>query len=224
MKLNFRLNKIGIIPVLFLLVTSISLTSCYTDYGLTSSDHDVIITQYEKTTDFSKYKTYAIVDTVYHLTGDADEPDSEYLSRAHDTFIIKTITDNMNALGYTQVLNPTDASEIDVLVYVAAQGTKVDQYYYGGWWGGGFYPGWGWGYPGYGWGYPGYVGTTTYYVGTLFINYVDVDNIEDQTIDVEWHAILNGLLNNDTYTVTQRRLADRINKAFNQSPYLTVTQ
>ena len=223
MKLNFRLSKIGIIPILFLLVTSISLTSCYTDYGLTSSDHDVIITQYEKTTDFSKYKTYAIVDSVYHLTGDVDEPDSEYLSRKNDTFILKTVSDNMEALGYTLVTNPESPDSIDVIVYVAAKGSKVDQYYYGGWWGGGYYPGWGWGYPGYGWGYPGYVGSTTYYVGTLFINYVDVDNIEDQTIDVEWHAILNGLLNNDSYTSTQHRLADRINKAFEQSPYLQVS-
>lgn len=223
MKLKFRLNKIGIIPILFLFITSLSLTSCYTDYGLTSSDHDIIVTQYEKTTDFSKYKTFAIVDSVYHLTGDTTKPDSEYLSRAHDDFIISTITNNMNALGYTQVLNPSDASEIDVLVYVAAQGTKVDQYYYGGWWGGGYYPGWGWGYPGYGWGYPGYVGSTTYYVGTLFINYVDVDNINNPIVDVEWHAILNGLLNSDSYTVTQNRLSDRINKAFEQSPYLEVS-
>ncbi len=223
MKLKFRLNKIGIIPILFLFITSLTLTSCYTDYGLTSSDHDVIVTQYEKTTDFSKYKTFAIVDSVYHLTGDTTKPDSEYLSRAHDDFIINTITKNMTDLGYTQVVNPSDASEIDVLVYVAAQGTKVDQYYYGGWWGGGYYPGWGWGYPGYGWGYPGYVGSTTYYVGTLFINYVDVDNINNPIVDVEWHAILNGLLNSDSYTITQNRLSDRINKAFEQSPYLEVS-
>ncbi len=225
MKLNFKTNKIGIIPLLFASLLSLSLTSCYSDYGLSSADHDVIITQYEKSTDFSKYKTYAIVDSVYHLTGDTTKPDSEYLSRKHDAFIIKTVTENMNALGYTQVLNPTDPNQIDVVLYVAALGSKVDQYYYGGgWWGGGYYPGWGWGggyYPG--WGYPGYVGKTTYYVGTLFINYVDTDNIRNSTIDVEWYAILNGLLNNDSYTVTQNRLKDRIDKAFNQSPYLQVS-
>ena len=216
MKLNFRLSKIGIIPVLFLLVTSLSLTSCYPDYGLSSSDHDVVITQYEKSTDFSQYKTFAIADSVFHLTEDGE--DSEYISRKHDNFIINTVRDNMLDLGYTQVLNPTSPDDVDVVVYVAAQGSKVDQYYYGGYWGG--YPGWGWGYPGYGWGYPGYVGSTTYYVGTLFINYVDTDNFGDDTVDVEWHAILNGLLNNDSYTVTENRLADRINKAFEQSPYL----
>ncbi|MCF6270250.1 MAG: DUF4136 domain-containing protein [Melioribacteraceae bacterium] len=221
MRLNSKINRIGIIPILFLLLT---LTSCYSDYGLSSADHDVIITQYEKSTDFSKYKTYAIVDSVYHITGDTTKPDSEYLGRKHDAFILKTVADNMNALGYTQVLNPTDASQIDVVIYVAAQGTKVDQYYYGGGWGGGYYPGWGWGggyYPG--WGYPGYVGKATYYVGTLFINYVDVDNIDNATIDVEWYAILNGLLNNDSYAVSQNRLEDRINKAFEQSPYLQVS-
>ncbi len=220
MKLNFRINRIGIIPILFLLVTSLSLTSCYSDYGLTSSDHDVIITQYEKTTDFSKYKTFAIIDSVFHLTGDTTEPDSKYLNRGHDDFIINTIAENMKNLGYGQITDTLLVDSVDVVIYVAAQGTKVDQYYYGGWYGG-YYPGWG--YPGYGWGYPGYVGSTTYYVGTLFINYVDVDNIGDSTIDVEWHAIFNGLLNNDSYSVTENRLADRINTAFNQSPYLEVS-
>lgn len=222
----FKLDKIGITklaPILLLVMSSFFMTSCYSDYGLSSSDHDVIVTQYDKTTDFSKYKTFAIVDSVYHLTGDTTKPDSEYLSRQHDSFIIQTVTKNLVDLGYTQVLKPADASEIDVLVYVSANGTKVDQYYYGGWWGGGYYPGWGWGYPGWGWGYPGYVGSSTYYVGTLFINYVDVDNIGNTTVDVEWYAILNGLLNSDSYKVTQSRLEERINTAFNQSPYLEVS-
>ena len=219
MKLDFRLNKIGIISILFLLVTSISLTSCYTDYGLTSSDHDVVITQYEKTTDFAKYEYFAIIDSVFHLTEDGE--DSEYLSRIHDPFIINTIVENMENLGYKRITDTLLIDSVDVVISVAAQGSKVDQYYYGGWWGG-YYPGWG--YPGYGWGYPGYVGSTTYYVGTLFINYVDADNFGDDTVDVEWYAIFNGLLNNDTYTVTQNRLKSRIDIAFNQSPYLTVTQ
>jgi len=222
MKFNLKKNKIGIIPVLFLLVTTLSLTSCYPDYGLASSDHDVIVTQYDKTTNFSEYKTFALVDSVFHLTGDS--LDSEYLSRKHDNLIIKTIKDNMLALGYSQILSPSSPDSVDVVVYVAAQGSKVDQYYYyGGYWG---YPGyWGWGgySSSYYWGYPGYpsyVGSTTYYVGSLFINYVDTDNFGDETVDVEWHAIFNGLLNNDSYTVTENRIADRINKAFEQSPYL----
>lgn len=218
MKLNFKKNKIGIISVLFLLITSLSLTSCYNDYGLTSSDHDVVITQYEKSTNFSKYKTFAVIDSVYHLTGDSSQSDSKYLGRAHDDFIIQTIISNMKNLGYTEVIDPQNKSEIDVVLYVAAQGSKVDQYYYGSWWGGGY-----WGYPGWGWGYPGYVGKTTYYIGTLFINYVDVDNIGNSTVDVEWHAILNGLLNNDSFSITQNRLEDKISKAFEQSPYLQVS-
>ncbi len=213
----FKLNKIGFTSVLFLVAT-LFLTSCYSDYGLSSSDHDVVITQYDKTTDFTKYKTFAIIDSVFHLTGDT--LDSEYLNRDHDNYIIATITENMKDLGYKQITDTLLVDSVDVVIYVAAQGTKVDQYYYGGWYGG-YYPGWG--YPGYGWGYPGYVGSTTYYVGTLFINYVDVNNIGSSTVDVEWHAILNGLLNSDSYTVTQNRLADRINTAFNQSPYLEVS-
>ncbi len=214
----FRFNKKRFTFVLFL-VTALLLTSCYNDYGLSSSDHDVIITQYNKTTDFTKYKTFAIIDSVFHLTGDTTKPDSKYLNRKHDKFIVKTISENMKNLGYTQITDTLLVDSVDVVIYIAAQGTKVDQYYYGGWYDG-YYPGWG--YPGYGWGYPGYVESTTYYVGTLFINYVDVNNIGNSKIKVEWNAILNGLLNNDSYTVTENRLKSKIDQAFNQSPYLTV--
>ncbi len=220
---KLKLNKIGLVSILFL-ATTIFLTSCYSDYGLSNSDHDVVITQYRKTSDFSKYKTFAIIDSVFHLTGDTLKPDSEYLSRKYDNTIIKITTDNMIALGHTQVLNPPSPDSVDIVIYIAAKGTKVDQYYTGSWWGGGYYPDWGWGggyYPG--WGYPGYVGKTTYYVGTLFINYVDVSKtVANSTITVEWHAILNGLLNSDSYSVTENRLEKQINQAFNQSAYLTV--
>jgi len=76
---------------ILMVITSVFLTSCYSDYGLTSSDYDVVITQYNKQTDFSKYKKYAIVDSVFHLTGDSTKPDSEYLSRAYDDFIIRAL-------------------------------------------------------------------------------------------------------------------------------------
>jgi hypothetical protein len=226
MKFTSLSKRNNLIRVIILLVASLLLTSCYSDYGLSSSDTDLVITQYQKTTDFSKFKTFAIVDSVYHLTGDPDEPDSEYLSRKNDAFILRTIVDNMKALGYTQVETPNSPDDIDVVIFVSAQGTKVDQYYTGGWWGGGYYPGWGWGYPGWGWGYPGYVGKTTYYVGTLFINYVDVNKIGDdvENVPVEWNATLNGLLDNASTTASQARLKDGIDEAFNQSSsYLSVS-
>jgi hypothetical protein len=220
MKRLIEQGKNGAKAVLFLLIVTGFLTSCYTDYGLSSQDHDLVITQYNKKTNFSKYKKYAIIDSVFHITGDTSKPNSEYLSRAYDDFIINTIKNNMNSLGYTEVVNPKDTNDVDIVLYVAALGTKVEQYYYGGWWGG--YPCCGWGYyPPY-WGYPGYVGTSTYYVGSLFINYVDVANITHPTVDVEWHAILNGLLDNSSHTITQNRLKEKIDQAFDQSPYLSV--
>lgn len=223
MKIDFMFARAKTLVLVALLPLTIILTSCYSDYGLATSDYDVVVTQYNKTTDYSSYKSFAIVDSVYHLTGDSTKPDSPYLSRKHDAFVLQTIANNMKELGYTEVVNPSSPSDVDVVLFVAAQGDKVDQYYYGGWWGGGYYPGWGWG-GGYapGWGYPGYVGRTTYYVGTVFINYVDAKNIGEETIEVEWNAILNGLLNNDSYTVTQHRLEEKINAAFNQSQYLQV--
>lgn len=197
------------------------ITSCYTDYGLTSSDYDVVVTRYDKETDFSSLKTFSLVDSVFHITGDSTESDSEFLSRDNDALIISTIRQNMLDYGYTEILEPSDQNKPAVVIVIQALGTKVDQYYYYGYPGWG-YPGWGWGYPG--WGYPGYyppyAGKSTYYVGTLFIDYFDVAASENQKDNVvPWYATINGLLNSGQ---TEQRLVNTINQAFVQSPYLDI--
>ena len=48
--------KLLLILVLFA-VTSVLLTSCYPDYGLTSSDYDIVATFKEDANDFQAYKT-----------------------------------------------------------------------------------------------------------------------------------------------------------------------
>ncbi len=222
MKTDFmKKNKIWqrYLPILFLFILTISLTSCYTDYGLTSADYDIVLTKYDKTTDFSAFKTFSLVDSVFHITGDEDEPDSDLLSREYDNLVISTIRTNMLNLGYTEITEPTDQNKPDVVVVIQALGTQVDQYYTGG-----YYPGWG--YPGWGgwWGgyYPPYVGKTTYYVGTLYIDYFDVAASEADPNDylvAPWYATLNGLLNSGG---TEARLASSIDQAFEQSPYLEI--
>ncbi len=215
MKTNLKKkNKIWqkYLPILFLFGLMINLTSCYTDYGLTSADYDIVLTKYVKTTDFQSLKTFSLVDSVFHITGDEDEPDSELLSRQYDRLIISTIRTNMLDLGYTEIVDPTDQNKPAVVIAIQALGTQVDQYYTGG-----YYPGWGWG--GY-WGgyYPPYVGKTTYYVGTIYIDYFDVAASEINLV-APWYATINGLLN---VGGTESRITNSINQAFNQSPYLEI--
>ena len=225
MKTNFlKKNKIWqkYLPILFLFILTINLTSCYTDYGLTSADYDVVLTKWDKTTKFDTLKTFAVVDSVFHIVGDKDEPDSELLSRQNDDLIISTIRTNMRDLGYEEIdTSRISAGEIpSVVIVINALGTQVDQYYAGG-----YYPGWG--YPGWGWGgyypyYPGYIGKSTYYVGTLYIDYFDVAASEidpNDNLVAPWYATINGLLNQGT---TERRLTNSINQAFDQSPYLKI--
>ena len=221
MKTDFmKKNKIWqkYLSILFLFILTIILTSCYTDYGLTSADYDVVVTKYDKTTDFNSLKTFSLVDSVFHITGDKDEPDSDLLSRQHDRLIISTIRTNMLDLGYTEITDPSDQNKPAVVIAIQALGTQVDQYYAGG-----YYPGWGWGWGGW-WGgyYPGYVGKSTYYVGTLYIDYFDVAASESDPNDnlvAPWYATINGLLNSGG---TESRLTNSINQAFDQSSYLKI--
>ena len=217
MKTNFKKkNKIWqrYLPILLLFGLMINLTSCYTDYGLTSADYDVVVTKYDKTTDFQSLKTFSLVDSVFHITGDEDEPDSELLSRDYDNLIISTVRTNMIDIGYTEISDPTDQNKPAVVIAIQALGTQVDQYYSGG-----YYPGWGWGWGGW-WGgyYPGYIGKSTYYVGTIYIDYFDVDASEKDLV-APWYATINGLLN---VGGTESRITNSINQAFNQSPYLEI--
>jgi len=92
------------------------------------------------------------------------------------------------------------------------------------WPGWGYWGGWGWwgGYPG--WWYPGGVTTYNYTTGTIFIDLMDPLKInpDNQAYGAVWLARLNGVLSSSftgsTNAVT--RIKERINDAFNQSPYL----
>jgi len=200
------------LPILFLFTLMISITSCYTDYGLTTADYDVVVTNYDKTTDYDTLKTFTVVDSVLHIKGDEED----LITRQFDNLIISTVRTNMRDLGYTEIPNPTEQDKPKVVIMIHALGSQVDQYYYGG-----YYPGWGWGW---GWGgyYPGYVGKSTYYVGTIFIDYIDVDASEKDPNDnlvIPWYATINGLLNAGG---TESRVTNSINQAFDQSPYLEI--
>ncbi len=197
--------------LLLALLFSVALTSCYTDYGLTTEDYDVVLTKYNPEANFASYKTFVMPDSVYHLIGD-DEDDT--LSRQFDALILSLVAANFERRGYVRV-NDVDSADAVVVVSAADQ-TYSGSIYYPPYWG---YPGWGWDW----YYYPPYWGDISYYeynTGSLYIQFANIENVDGENIlYTDWMAIANGLLSSNIVQ-TQSRLESSINQAFKQSPYL----
>jgi len=204
MKTDYRkMNRFLFRFILFLLFTSFGFlfNSCYPGETLTAADSDVIATFFNPNADFSTKMTYAIPDSIARVDKDGN-PVSD--PGQFDAQIISRIKQNLNGLGFTEQQNPANA---DVLVVAFINKTT--------WASGGCYPwGYGWWYP-----YPGYCYPVvyTYSTGTLLI--VMADRQSQGSTDALWVAGINGLLE-DTSSGIETRLANNINQAFKQSPYL----
>jgi len=183
--------------------------ACYSDYGMTTADYDVVTTLYDPNYDFTKDSTYTMPDTIIHIV---EEGEKSELSRKYDSFILEQVASHMNLRGFTRIADPT-ATVPDVVIIIRATAVEhyaaYSSYYYGGYWGG--------------WYYPWYGGTTvyTYSTGTVLIDMLDVENIdiEKEIYPTAWIAGINGLLG-DTSTGTKTRLSTSIGQAFVQSPYI----
>jgi PBP1b-binding outer membrane lipoprotein LpoB len=202
------------LTVLFslLILSSFVLYSCYPDYGLATSDYDTVITLYDNSADFNK-PTYAMPDSVVHFVEEGEE---DNIDRSKDALILSTIENNMTRLGYERVPVDTSAAAPGFALLVGV--TTAENYrtvWYPGW---GYWGGWGWwgGYPGYGYG-GSY--TYSYTTGTIFMTMLDPNKVNSENKFVAvWAARLNGVLSNSLNT--NQIITQRINDAFNQSPYL----
>ena len=150
---------IKIFPILFLFI----LGSCST--VKVSSD-------YEKSTDFSNYKTYA-----FYKKG----IDKVEISDLDKKRILRAIEAELSAKGFTKSEDP------DLLVSIFTKSReKIDVYnnnYYG-WYP--WYYGYGYGYGGYGMGYNNVTSSTE---GTLFIDLIDARKKE-----LAWQGMGTGIL------------------------------
>ena len=154
---------IKVLPILFLFI----LGSCST--VKVSSD-------YERDTDFSKYKTYA-----FYKKG----IDKVEISDLDKRRILRAIEKELKAKGFTKSDDP------DLLVSIFTKSReKIDIYnnnYYG-WYP--WYYGYGYGYGGYGMGYGfGYNNVTSSTEGTLFIDLIDARKKE-----LAWQGMGTGIL------------------------------
>jgi len=206
------------VPVLMMVV----LTACYSDYGMTTSDYDVVTTLYDNQYDFSTVKTYFMEDSIHHIIAEGEKDD---ISRAYDSYMLQQIAAQLQLRGIRRITDESqEKPDVAILLGVTTRENYVaySNYYWGGYYGG--Y--WG-GYPGYGGYYPWYGGTTvySYSTGSLIMNMVDPDLADDEAklIPTVWIGAINGLLG-DTATNTRIRLSNSISQAFIQSPYIGIAE
>ena len=208
-----------IINSLALLFMGLMLTQCYPDGPDYVEELDMTYTNYDTKYDFKSKGTYAMSDSILIidediLDGSTTRP--RFVRPIYASPVLKTIDDNMEALGWTKVLisqNP------DVLIQNAyTELTTTYLSYYGGywdWWYGGYYP-----YYGYGWYYP-YPVSYSYTTGNLITTLVDPNdfNITGQA-RVAWISIVNGLADVSSDSYYAQRIQKGVGQAFIQSPYL----
>jgi len=198
--------------------------ACYPGDGPTNvQDLDVVMTVYDQEVAFGSFQTFAMPDTVMHVSNDTLEALIP-VSRDYDELVLSLVADNMASAGYVREFDPLNAGA-DLIMLVGAIATEKTEYWvYDPWyyyWG--YYPGWGYpGYPaygpGYGWGYPPtYVGSTTFEQGSIVLTLVDPTQGDGEELPVIWAGVVRGLLG---YGGAEARISDSIDQLFSQSPYL----
>lgn len=205
-----------------IIVAPVYFSACTPNSGISVQESDVVVTTFDEQVDFGNLKTFALLDTIMHLTGDPDKPDSDIISRDYDRQILALIAQNFEDRGYQRVSDSQIPPDPDFVVLVSATAL---QYWnvYGGYpwypyWG--YWPGWGCCGSGWGWYYPPTVGYA-YSTGTLIVTMVDPKNADDENklVPVQWTGAQNGVLD-DTKSSKRERVERGINQMFSQSPYL----
>lgn len=200
----------------------IAFVSCGPDPGesLSNEESDVVVTLYADTTDFTRYSTYSIVDSVLTIN---DEGERIRVLRSAEELMLSTIISEMGKMGYSKV----DTSQNpDLFIDLAElKMTTTGTVWYPGYWGGGYYGGC-WYYPCWGGSYPGYGGggyTYSYETGSLVIDLFSLKGELDtqEQLFVPWTVYMQGILSDNSLT-NHSRIQTNIKRAFDQSSYLRI--
>ena len=207
--------------LLFLTLALYALASCSPngEESLTNEDSDVIATIYSDTTDFTRYTTFSIVDSILTIKDD----ERVRVLGAIDETIINTVIKEMENKGYSLV--DTSAGPDLYIDMAKITLTTTGTVWYPGYWGGGYYGGC-WYYPCWGGYYPGYGGggyTYEYETGSLVIDLFSMKGEldDEELVFVPWNAYLQGILSSSTAT-NHSRVKTNIQRAFSQSAYLNI--
>lgn len=189
------------------------LAACYPERASQPNDYASITTVYDTLFSFNGAVTFYVPDSVIHVGGDDD------ISHVYDSLIIARTAANMVAAGYTRVLDPLTA---DLTLNPAV--TVRDNYDYtvDDW-----CDVWGWAYPWIctGWipDYPSDVVGYTYSTGTILIPMAALADGVPPAVSrppVEWIAGINGVISGSSSSALAQSIADGIDQAFAQSPYI----
>jgi hypothetical protein len=198
---------------------AIVISSCYPRQDTTTEDYDIAATVYDEATDFQSFQTFAVADTVMHITDSTGQDVGIEISRQYDNMVVDRVRQNMIEYGYQEVTD-LEADTPDVILLVTAWGSENYVYYYDYWydywgWYGGWYGGY---YPYYPWG--GYT-VYNYEMGTVTIEMFDMKDYDPnlEKIRAIWTGAINGLLD-DYSSQVETRLQYGIDQCFKQSPYL----
>ncbi len=148
-------------------------------FAMTSCSSVRVNSDYDKTVNFSQYKTYA-----FHKSG----IDKAEISDLDKKRILRAIDVQLAAKGFTKSETP------DLLVNIfTKERERVDVNQYNAGWG----YGWGYGWNPYFWGGRTYISTST--EGTLYIDLIDAKNKE-----LIWQGMGTGYLTQDTNKKDER--------------------
>jgi hypothetical protein len=199
--------------LLLLTCMTLTLASCEKDPDLGQLDTNMVVyTDHDSETDFSKYQTYFLPDSIletgsHHATYWKDENAQK---------LIKAVESEMNSRGYRRITDPEQKSEADLGVQLSyiAQRVNVTSGWWGGWWDYDYWGPW-WG----GWYYP-YTVSYSYDTNSLVMEMVDLtgNKKEDSQLPVVWYAHSSGYQYNANYNI--QLMTEAIDQAFEQSPYI----
>ncbi|HQR19078.1 MAG TPA: DUF4136 domain-containing protein [Gemmatimonadales bacterium] len=189
------------------------LSACYPERASEGTDYASITTVYDSLFAFDSAATFYVPDSVVHL----GTPDN--VSHVYDSLIVARIAANMISRGYTRAVDPALA---DLTLNPAVLVNENYDYAGADW-----CLVWGWAYPWIctGWipDYPGDVIGYTYSTGTLFIPMANLADGVPPAVSrppVVWLAGINGVVSGSSSSALAAGIADGINQAFAQSPYI----
>ncbi len=192
-----------------------ALPGCKKDVAndLTNEETQIYITNYDSTTAFKSYLTYAVADSVAVIR---DGRQSQKEKNTTDDAYVAAVDRYMQARGYTKVdrsQNPDIGITLNQLIYTSTNLVSYDDYYggYGSYWDPGY-----WGYGGYGYGMPYSYGVYQSTEAMLSIDMLDLKNAAVKNrIGVIWTGLIRG---SGIYNAS---LADpQVSALFSQSPYI----
>jgi hypothetical protein len=215
---QLRKGKWGIYTVLLLTIGG-GLTACKENAvnDLSPADSPVYITNYDRSVNFSQYKTFSLPDSVVIESNSGYQPSLGPL----ESRFVSNVATALTSKGFQRVAKgeSADLGVAVIRVNNLYTGVGVDPYgYYGGYWGSGFG-----GLGGFGGYYPYYPSYYTYQVADQYweIQIVDLKNRPatspgtEPQLTVIYDATVRGADIPD-----QQAVDTATNAIFNQSPYL----